>query len=430
MNLKKVIIILIICIIIVLTMLLIILGWNKENISSNELPMRPISNEEYTDYLENTEFAKVNKLYDSTTFFTITSCIDKYIGYNLQKDSQKLYNILSEEFINKKGITVDNILNKITIYNNESTFSAKKIYEYNNNDSISTYFVYGKVIEDTYANDNPKKQDLNIVVQLDKVNRTFYIILDEKEADNGIGKNTEIVEIKNNIVNQYITPKVADTQIGMLYLSDYKEKMLEDLNTAYTLLDEEYKEKRYNTIDKFKKYISSIDVLNYISSVDCKVTKQDENNVYRLKDQYGNVYIIKETAIMEYTIQLDDYTLENEEFNKNYNTANSRDKGILNIDKFFKMINMQDYTSAYSVLDNNFKQNYFKTQIDFENYMKNKVFRYNKVDYKEYSNKITDIYTYKVVLTDLTEENTNEVEFNIVMKLLEGTDFVMSFAVN
>ena len=62
--------------------------------------------------------------------------------------------------------------------------------------------------------------------------------------------------------------------------------------------------------------------------------------------------------------------------------------------------------------------------------MKNKVFRYNKVDYKEYSNKITNIYTYKVVLTDLTEENTNEVEFNIVMKLLEGTDFVMSFTVN
>ena len=56
--------------------------------------------------------------------------------------------------------------------------------------------------------------------------------------------------------------------------------------------------------------------IDYIKAENCEVTKQNENTIYTLKDQYGNTYIFKENSIMNYTVILDDYNLENEEFNK------------------------------------------------------------------------------------------------------------------
>lgn len=433
MNLKKIIIILIICIIIVTVILVSILSLNSDEKNYNEVLMNLNTNEQEQNYdeLEHIEYGKMKTLKDAEIFFTVKSCIDEYILNNSLKDTEKIYNLLSEEYITENNITTNNVLEKITIYKDEEIFfTIKSIYEYNNNQRISSYFVHGEIVEEAYYEEDDKKRDLYIVVQLDKFNKTFWVIPDERDEINSIGKNLKIKEIKNNEVNVYQPQNIIETQMGMVYFSDYKNKLIENIDDAYRILDKSYKEKRFRTIDEFKNYINLMENLMYIGSVDCKLSKNNENTVYTLKDQYGNTYIFEETAIMEYTVQLDDYTLENEEFNQKYNRLTKKEKGILNIDKFFKMINMKDYTSAYKVLDENFKQNYFKTQSYFENYMKTKIFHYNKVNYKEYSNKITDVYTYKVTLTDMTEENTNEVEFNIVMKILEGTDFIMSFEVN
>lgn len=224
---------------------------------------------------------------------------------------------------------------------------------------------------------------------------------------------------------------ITDKQMAEKYFNNYMQMMIHHTKKAYHLLDDEYKEKRFKTYEEYDTFVQhNILFLRQNALEDVIVTDKQKDKIYTCKDKYGNIYLFKETTVMEYNVQLDDYTLNNERFNEIYQKAEDKDKGILNIDKFFEMINMQDYTSAYRVLDENFKQNYFKTQADFESYIKNKVFRYNKVTYQEYSNKITDIYTYKIQLTDKTEEKQGQVEFNMVVKLLEGTNFVMSFAVN
>lgn len=240
--------------------------------------------------------------------------------------------------------------------------------------------------------------------------------------------NQNIENLEYNSI-EYI--HVTDKQIAQKYFENYIQMMIDNSKQAYTVLEKEYQNKRFDTYEIYNKYIQeNISYLEQAKLESISIKEYDNYKKYICKDQYRNVYVFKEIAVMDYTVQLDDYTLENDTFNEKYKEVSYRDKGLLNVDKFFKMINMQDYKSAYTVLDANFKQNYFKTQADFENYMKNKVFRYNKVEYKEYSNKVTDIYTYKVVLTDMTEEKQGEVEFNIVMKLLEGTEFVMSFQMN
>ena len=427
MNTKKLIIIIIICIILIITLLLVILNLNKK--APENIILRETTHKEYEEYLNNTEFEKINDLKDHNTFFTILSCINKYMQYNEQKDNSNIYNILSTEYISKNNITIDNITQKIKMYNNAETFTAKEIYEYNNNENVSTYFVYGKTIENNFDNDDPKQEQINIVVQLDKSNRTFDIILNETKEDNGIAKRTSLKQIENKNSNVYITPNIQEQQIGLMYLSDYKDNMLKDIKKAYEQLDKDYKQKRYPTIEEFKKYINSNTELIYVTGTQCEVNQQDEKIIYIVKDQYGNVYRFKETAVMEYTVELDDYTIENKEFTEKYKSSKNQDKGILNINKFFEMINMQDYTSAYDLLDETFKGTYFKTQADFENFVKQYMFRYNKVKYKTYSDQIGSLLIYEITLTDITRENTKEVNCNIIMKLLEGTNFVMSFEI-
>lgn len=274
--------------------------------------------------------------------------------------------------------------------------------------------------------------EIIVVIGLTILISLLGIVNNEEEKNNNEQSKTTIIEngITYKTYNAVAYQFVSDAQMSSNYFNQYKTMLINSCEKAYELLDEAYKKEKFSNVNNFKEYIEKNK--EHIINSSLKTysrTNYDNYNLYTIKDQYGNTYIFKETAVMDYTVQLDDYTLENEEFNEKYKKAEDRDRGILNIDKFFKMINMQDFESAYSVLDDNFKQNYFKTQADFENYMKNKTFRYNKVNYKEYSNKITNLYTYKVTLTDITEEKQGEVEFNIVMKLLEGTDFVMSFEV-
>ena len=271
----------------------------------------------------------------------------------------------------------------------------------------------------------------------------YYIILARGEA-------FEIVEISRNEYeaniksydgkyNDYPIEKNLYSQLilddnieAIFYLNIFKYNLKNDLNKAYKELKEEYATKRFGDLNTFREYIkNNIERLNEVKVNNCIANVDDDyNKKFVFNDKYLNVYIIESNAKNEFTIQLDDYTLENEEFNNYYENASNMNKAKSNCEKFFKMINTQDYASAYNVLDEKFKATNFKTLHDFEKYIKTKLYTYNKLNYKEYNNKISSIHQFKIGVTDYTKTNSeSEVEFNIVMKLLDGTDFVMSFDV-
>lgn len=427
MNIKKLIILLIICIIFISSILFVIVKVN--NRVDEDVILREDTRKEYEEYLKNSEFGKVNKLENQTTFYTVLSCINEYMQYNTQNDSKNIYNLLSKEYINKNAITIDNIAQKVQIYDVGTTFMVKEIYEYNNNENISTYFTYGKIIEDNFENEDPKQEKSNMVIQLDKSNRTFDIILNETKDESEIGVKTDLNKIQNNTVNIYKTPNISEQQMGLLYLNDYRDNMLKDIKKAYEQLDTDYRAKKYATSKEFEEYVNSTKEIMYIIGTKCVVEKIDGKNVYTVKDQYGKVYVFKESAIMEYTVQLDDYTIESKEYIEKYEKAKNKDKGIMNVDRFFEMLNMKDYKLAYSVLDEEFRANYFKTQADFEKYIKQYMFTYNNVKYKTYSDQIGSLIIYGITLTDATQEDSKEVNCNIIMKLLEDNKFVMSFEI-
>ena len=76
---------------------------------------------------------------------------------------------------------------------------------------------------------------------------------------------------------------------------------------------------------------------------------------------------------------------------------------LLNIQKFFEAINHQDYTYAYSKLDETFKNNNFETIAEFEAYMKKNFFGKNKLAAGKVE-KQGNIYLYDINMSDATEK--------------------------
>ena len=130
---------------------------------------------------------------------------------------------------------------------------------------------------------------------------------------------------------------------------------------------------------------------------------------------------------MNYTLKLDTYTIATDKFKETYASAVDEKKVQMNIDKFFQMINRHDYKTAYSCLAESFKNNYFNTEEEFEEYAKDRFYAYSSMEFKSYEKTGSDIYVFKVELKDLLEENSESREINIIMQLQDDLDFRMSF---
>ena len=126
---------------------------------------------------------------------------------------------------------------------------------------------------------------------------------------------------------------------------------------------------------------------------------------------------------------LDSYTIENETFNEQYAKATNQQKVAANINKFFEMINAKDYTSAYKVLDTEFKNNYFKTEKEFENYIEQILYKCNSIEYLKFDDGIASVFKYNIKVINRFD-STQQKDFAVAMQLKEGTNFVMSFEVN
>ena len=130
---------------------------------------------------------------------------------------------------------------------------------------------------------------------------------------------------------------------------------------------------------------------------------------------------------MNYTVQLDNYTIETEDFKTKYETASNETKISTNIDKLMQMINTKDYQTAYNLLDTTYKNNNFPTLNDYINYINNNFFNFN---YYAITN-ISEQGPYYVVTVLCKENAAASAESRtkqIIIALGEGTNFTMSFA--
>lgn len=439
-NLIKILIIALVILLIVILIIALIYNRNKHKASpSVEIP--EVSMDTELKYVSN-----------RNNYYVVKSCINIFYTYyngiynsnemsslimdeettasleNVKKqDIEAVYNILDEDYKTYKNITLDNLTSKLPSINTNK-IDITNMYVTEEDKNISIYFVYGYLI-DTSSMQTSK---FSMIVKIDMLNRTFSVLLEDymKENYNNIkvGENVDINysnEIKSNDYNKFKFEIITDDAYIADIFSDFKQNMIYNDDEVYKNLDETYREKRFSDVKDFEEYVN-----NRIREITVMNLSKYQKTIYDNYTQYvcltnkDEYIIINEISPMKYSFILDTYTIDLPEFLEKYNNSTDQQKVALNIDKFMQAINAKDYKYAYNCLADSFKNNYFKTQEEFENYAKENFYSSNNVEYNEFDTQ-GDVYTYSVILTD--KETSEQKNKTFIVKLEEGTEFVLSF---
>lgn len=422
-DMKKIknIIISLIILLIVLAVVIVILIRQTSNIDENNTV---VNNGEQSNQ---NELAK-NSIEETNiyTILAIDNIIQNMFDYMRDNNKQALYNITDSNYVQKNNITTDNAT---SIYINVQKYYIQEVYVFQTN-TRAEYYTYGFILK----KGDSKAENYYLKINRDLKNSTFSIepLKEEeyKKAKNGEINQIENVEIKENSYNKYNYNLYSSKDVVKRYIKDYIFKMKYMPEVAFNLLDEEYRNKKFSNLDEFKNYVqkNSDRFDNFVLK---SYGKEIEGNMtqYVATDTNDYYYQIKASTGMKYSVILDNYTIETEEYVQKYNSASDSTKIATCINKFFKLIDSKEYKNAYSYLDDTFKQTNFNTVDKFETYAKQKFFNHNIVSI-ESAEKVGDVYSCKVQIKSGVSLSAMSEDITVIIMLKENTDFVMSFSMN
>lgn len=455
-KIKKMIVILIIMAIIIV-ILMIIINHQDELKSESDID---ISIEEVFD-----EANKIEKIDSKEDYFFIKECLNKYSTYSndllivsqqendgdineitseiekeyMEQMKEELMTVIPQFVKNEMNVNIDNAYQNVgiesgTIRINSVYTSLQTINEvaYEETTSIYAYVVDGVIIDEN------SQKDFQVIILIDKISNTFLIIPENyiklKKMNLEEGQNLLIYEekeIQNNVYNVFSTNTHSEQDICVDYFNEYKFNLEKDNEFIYEILNSEYKEKRFKNIDGFKEYVQkNINELKQATITEYLVNYYSDYTEYVCKDQNENLYIFKEKGVRDFELLLDTYTITTEKFKQEYENANEQKKVMMNVDKWIQMLNNRDYTTAFNMLDETFRNNNFNGDENvFEEYMRNRYPLHYKASYGQFEKRLENIYSQQVFFKEIDEkaEAESSKEINIIMKLNENAEFVMSF---
>lgn len=109
-------------------------------------------------------------------FFTVESCVNKYVTFLSSGDSEAVYNIMDKKYIKENNITINNALANNINLNGIYSFSSKAMLEDIN--EKYKYYVRGYLIKEEMdvSFENSEKKEYELIVKLDVENNTYSII--------------------------------------------------------------------------------------------------------------------------------------------------------------------------------------------------------------------------------------------------------------
>lgn len=404
---KYLIIVLSILIVCTLVILLKMKNSNKENSQST------YSQEEASEFEIKTDNDIVIDTYDKE-IINIKNCIQKYIDYIDEEDYEAIFNILDSEYKQQSQININNVNSKIE--NISGQYICKQIKKKELDIDCSVFYVYGSLVLDNLRVNN----DLNYTVIIDYSNNTFSIT-------NGINNEENSKNIEQNEYNEYEFNDYSEEDILREQFYNYKYTILNEAEDAFNMLDEEYRNKRFNnSITEFNNYIN--EQKDKIENSSFMEYTEIDDNKYVIEDNYNKQYVFCINDFYNYNVKLDVYTITEDYFTNKYNALDDSSKAHTNVDMFIKMINSKDYKQAYNKLDESFRNNNFYSADNFENYVKENFFENNCLEVNEIEQK-GEYYVVKTTLKSDISSAADSMEKNFVVKLNEGTDFVISFEI-
>ena len=271
-KLLKIILILIILIILLIVIILIYAKNNSNDTDNNEnTNSTDIETEEYINSLS--EEAKKQGNVSNEEKIVILNCLQKYYNalninstsyygilygeyqqlYSNEEIQEQVYQYLSEKYIEENNIQKNNVFNfvsSLTVSPIVIPYEIKKI----DNNNLDTFIV--NVVIENRDNYNFIGQEY-LIINLDKEKQLYSI---EPKGNN----YNDIDEIELESLEETITSKQLNTyksasatyeEITKYYFNMYKQLSLGAPEIAYQLLNEEYRNKRFENVDNFKEYI-------------------------------------------------------------------------------------------------------------------------------------------------------------------------------
>ena len=345
---------------------------------------------------------------------------------------QVLYNTLDSAYIEECGITEDSINELAEGYKQQGDYSKEVTYSlnieemYNADLSTNIKLILLKI--------KINEKESNMMMKLDLQNSTYSIFGQEYIEKYQYNKDTEITNIKvnsesvqSNDYNNFDFVNTDEKYIVNQLFSDYQNYLVNNIQAAYEELDEEYREKKYDNYEEFESYVSEKSEEISESYLDKYIINQyDEYVEYVCLDEDGNYYIFIERSITDCSVILDTYTIDLKDFTDKYNSGDEQIKVGMNIEKIISAINDNDYKYIYNKLDETFRNNTFGNVDNLANYIKENFYENNEAEYDSLVQE-GDTFIYELKLKN-ADNDTEEKDVTIIMKLLEGTDFVMSFS--
>lgn len=446
-NLKKFIII----IFILLILILILLGVLKDKDKPEE-----IKEEQDISNLLNETFVEVDNY---NIYYSINNIINEYIMYfkqingdeelSLEKldmseaealtvereeGTKSIYNTLDKKYIDKFNISEKDIVEMAEEFKQKGDYVQDVVYNLKIKEMYMADISPEVTIVLVYANINDK--EFNFIAKLDLENSTYSIFGKEYIEKYKYTKDTEISSIEisidsieSNHYNQFTYVSATTDYIVTQYFSNFKDKVLNNTKDAYELLDEEYRNKRYGNYESYEKYVKE----NYDEIQDASISKYLVNNYedyteYVCLDENGRYYIFRQSTMLDYSVILDTYTIELQDFKDKYYKGNEQVKVGMNIEKIIEAINTKDYDYVYNKMDQTFKKNNFDNIETFKEFIANNFYEYNDIEYINFS-KEGNTYIYATNIKNMKDENSTKKGFTVIMKLLEDSDFVISFSI-
>lgn len=352
---------------------------------------------------------------DSGNFVEIVTEDDK-MGF--------IIDLLSSEYVSQNNITTQNLEQYVDTKEEQMLFvpvQMKKLVDEN----VSTFVTYGIVENLNYELDS----EITLIVNVDFSNRTFSIEPTTQDYDEINSVSPNITSIEKNDNNQYSSTTINTENTVRDYINQYKRLVLAAPELVYEKFDETYRNERFGSLENFENYITkNTDEIKSITLDEYLSNTYSDYTQYVGRDKYNNTYIFNEKDILNYTIQLDTYTILTDSFKTAYDEGDTTMKVRMNIDRWVDMLNNRDYHSAYQYLDETFRNNNFGSEEAFEQYMREHFPSHYQLQVGQFT-ETNQTYTQYIVLTDMTGETDEEIENTIIMQLKDDYDFVMSFSV-
>jgi len=246
---------------------------------------------------------KLSYIRDYGEFFVVSGEVDNYLSYLSSKNEKSLFSILSIDFINKNQVNSNNVFDVLGEYSINSSFTSNGIERVEIGKNY-LYLVSGSIIENGIEDTKVIDSNFRILVLHDNANNNYsiYPVFDDsyKTIINGIKK----ISVDSNLYNSIAKPDTFnETDVCKLYFSDYTDKLFNNIEEAYSLLDKETIQK-YSSLDEFKNFIDRNK--NRITSLSklCGSKENKEDRIYVVVDKNENVYSFQEEAVMMYKVNI------------------------------------------------------------------------------------------------------------------------------